>query len=270
MRRPSGDKRHFIIAGVATVVGAVVVYLGLSSALPLPLAASTQAATVDWLFNLHIILISALFALVVVFMLYAVFVFRKREGDDGDGDHFEGNTTLEIAWTVIPLVLVVIFGYIGVTSLADILRPADNELVVHVQAQQWSWSFTYPETDVTSAELILPVNQPANMEMNSSDVIHAFWVPEFRLKKDIVPGTTTSVRFTPTVVGEYTLDCAELCGLSHFSMVQKVKVVPPEEFQAWMGAEVAKKTTQVATSAGSSDGGSSADSSGDGSGDNGF
>lgn len=250
MRRPSGDKRHFVIAGVATVFTAVVVYVLLYLAMPLPVAASAQAETVDWFFNLHLILIAALFALVVVFMVYAVVAFRRREGDDSDGDHFEGNTTLEIVWTVVPLIVVVIFGYIGVVTLADILRPSDNELSVRVEGFQWAWAFTYEETGAASAELVLPVNQPAVMRMTSRDVIHSFWVPEFRLKKDLVPGTMTFVRFTPTVEGEYSLVCAEICGLSHYAMVQKVRVVSQEEFQAWMGKQLAVNATQVAASTG--------------------
>ena len=239
MQRSSTDKRHFIIAGALIVVVSIVLYALLYVALPLPLVASTQAVTIDWVFQAHMILLSVLFALVVVFMLYAVVVFRRRDGDTGDGEHFEGNTPLEIAWTVIPLIAVVIFGYIGVTSLRTVTAAQDNEVVVDVESFQWAWAFTYPDTGAASADLVLPVNQPARMELTSRDVIHSFWVPEFRVKQDAVPGQTTTLRFTPTVEGEYTLVCAELCGLTHYNMVAKVKVVSAAEYAQWQQVQLA-------------------------------
>ena len=112
----------------------------------------------------------------------------------------------------------IIFGYIGVQSLREVTAEAPNEIVVDVEGRQWSWSFNYPDTGVVAQELVLPVGQPARMDMTSSDVIHAFWVPEFRVKKDLVPGQTTTVRFTPTLEGEYSLVCAEIClSLIHIS-----------------------------------------------------
>ena len=239
MQRSSTDKRHFIIAGALIVVVSIVLYALLYVALPLPLVASTQAVTIDWVFQAHMILLSVLFALVVVFMLYAVVVFRRRDGDTGDGEHFEGSTPLEIAWTVIPLIAVVIFGYIGVTSLRTVTAAQDNEVVVDVESFQWAWAFTYPDTGAASADLVLPVNQPARMELTSRDVIHSFWVPEFRVKQDAVPGQTTTLRFTPTVEGEYTLVCAELCGLTHYNMVAKVKVVSAAEYAQWQQVQLA-------------------------------
>ena len=191
MRRPSTDKRHFIIAGVLIVIVAAALYWLLYNALPLPLQGSTQATTIDWLFQAHMILLSVLFALVVVFMVYAIVVFRKRGDDDDEGEHFEGNSTLEIAWTVIPLILVVVFSYIGVTTLRDVLAESPDELAVNVTGRQWSWSFAYPDTGVEAAELVLPVNRPVRLDMEAQDVLHAFWVPEFRVKKDLVPGQIT-------------------------------------------------------------------------------
>jgi len=232
MQRSSTDKRHFIIAGVLVVVVSLALYALLYVALPLPLQASTQAATIDWVFQAHMILLSVLFALVVVFMMYAVVVFRRKDGDSSEGEHFEGNTPLEIAWTVLPLIAVVIFGYIGVTSLRTVTG---------------AWAFTYPDTGAASADLVLPVNQPARMEMTSRDVIHSFWVPEFRVKQDAVPGQTTVLRFTPTVEGEYTLVCAELCGLTHYNMIAKVKIVSQEEYAQWQQVQLAAMGKTAAT-----------------------
>ena len=239
MPKSSSDIRHFYIAGVLVVIGTFLMNWLMNVALPLPTQASEESLIIDRLIYQHVFLISFLFSLVMVFMLYALFVFRQRAGDESEGDHFEGNTQIEIAWTVIPLVLVVIFGYIGYVDLRDVTRVEENELVVNVTAFQWDWTFGY-EGDVISQELLLPVNRPAVMEMTSKDVNHAFWVPEFRVKQDLVRGRTTVVRFTPTEVGEYRLVCAELCGLSHWNMMRTVRVVEESEFTAWLQTEQVK------------------------------
>lgn len=242
----STNTRHFIYVGIGVVVVSVVLYLLLLGALPLPAVASEQAITIDWLFQAHMMLLAFLFALVMVFMVYAVAVFRRRKGEDGDGEHFEGNTPLEIAWTVIPLLLVLIFGYIGVVTLNEVTHARDNELQVDVQGSQWTWLFTYPDTGVVTDELVLPVDQPALMMLRSSDVLHSFWVPEFRVKQDVVPGQDQELRFTPTLEGEYDLVCAEMCGLNHYAMVKPVRIVSQAEYTAWMGEQMAAQGLTVA------------------------
>ena len=166
MPKSATDIRHFVIAGVLIAIGTGVMYWLLDTVLALPIAASTQAIVIDRVVNLHLLVISFLFSLVVVFMLYSVVAFRRRSGDEGDGQHFEGNTILEIVWTVVPLILVVIFGYIGIMSLNEVTKAADNEVMVNVTGFQWAWSFEYAN-GVTSAELVLPVNRPMQMEMQA-------------------------------------------------------------------------------------------------------
>lgn len=235
-----------MIAGILVLVGAVVMYFVLQWAMPLPLQASTQAGEIDWLFQAHMVLIAFLFSLVVVLMVYSLVVFRRRGDDEGDGDHFEGNTPLEIAWTVIPLVVVIVFAYLGVQSLRAISAKQENELTVNIEGAQWAFSFSYPDTGVKSADLVLPVNQPALMHMTARDVIHSFWVPEFRVKKDLVPGQVTELRITPTIEGDYHLSCAEMCGLSHYNMVSNVRVVSEAEFTAWMNEQIVEQGLEVA------------------------
>lgn len=239
MRQSSTDKRHFITVSVLVLIGTAVMFWLLDSALPMPIQASIQAQTVDQVFQWTLIAIAFLFSLVVVFMLYTVIVFRRRRGDTGEGEHFEGNTALEIIWTVVPLLLVVLFGYIGVTTLTDITKAQENEIVVQVEGFQWSWLFTYPTDsgEFTSTELVLPVNQPARMEMSSRDVNHSFWIVEMRVKQDLLPGQTTVLRLTPTIEGDYKLRCAELCGLSHWQMLADVRIVSPEEYDAWLAQQ---------------------------------
>ena len=127
----------------------------------------------------------------------------------------EGNTTLEITWTVVPLFIVVIFAYLGGWSLGEVNRTDPQALVINVKAQQFTWTFEYPEYGIISNELHLPVNRQVVLKMTSVDVIHSFWVPEFRLKKDVVPGRVNDYRITPILTGQYKVRCAELCGTSH-------------------------------------------------------
>ena len=241
----SGDRKHFFIVGALVLVGTIVLGFFLLAILPIKAQASVQAEPIRWLFELHIWLIAFLFSLVTVFMLYALVVFRRRKHDDSEGEHFEGNTALEVLWTVVPLVLVVIFSFIGLQTLQQATSGGDD---VRVEAVgfQWSWTFNYPN-GVTSAEMVLPVNKPALISLKSNDVIHSFWVAEWGPKQDLVPGMTTSMHVTPTEVGEYRLECAELCGLSHWSMAASVRVVPEEEYTAWMEQKLAEQNLQTAS-----------------------
>ena len=206
--------RHFIIVGILVLLVAVLTYFGLDAIGLLPVAASAQAVPIDWLWNLEVITISFLFALIVVPLVYSLVVFRRRKGDTTDAEHIEGNTKLEIAWTIIPLFIVMIFAYLGAYSLADTRRVDPQAMVVNVTASQWNWSFEYPEYGFVYQQLYLPVDRQVLLKMESMDVIHSFWVPEFRLKQDILPGRVTELRITPTVIGDYKVRCAEMCGTS--------------------------------------------------------
>lgn len=245
MHKSASNQRHFITAGILVVVGTVLMYFLMDSAMPTPVQASSQAPIIDSLFSYHLMLIAFLFSLVVVFMLYAIVVFRKRDGDESEGEHFEGNTRLEIGWTVGPMVFVVLFGYLGIVTLNQISAPQENELTVKAVGFQWGWRFEY-EGGVVAPELTLPVDRPILMELESQDVLHSFWVPEFRVKQDLVPGQTTHIRFTPIETGEYSLGCAELCGLSHWKMVVPVHVVEADDFTAWLDTELVKVSPATA------------------------
>jgi len=240
------DRIHFIRAGILVLISTIIVYLALDRALPMPEQASTQATIIDNLISQHMMLLAFLFSLIVVFMLYAIVMFRKKEGDESEGEHFHGNTALEIGWTVSPLIFVVLFAFLGVWTLNQVEAEQPNEVVVTANGFQWSWSFEYEEGFVDGA-LVLPVNQPALIQLTSADVLHAFWVPEFRVKKDLVPGQQTEVRFTPTIAGEYKLRCAELCGLTHWNMLADVKVLEQDEYDAWLADKVAQITPELAS-----------------------
>lgn len=227
--------RHLIVNVVLVAVASVLVYFGLEHANLLPVAASTQANTVDQLFNLQWMAISFLFALIVVPLAYSLIVFRRRKGDMEDAAHVEGNTALEITWTVIPLFAVLGLAFIGGQSLAETLRVDPQAQEVKVTGFQWAWKFSYPAFgDVQTDKLYLPVNKQVVFRMNSLDVIHSFWVPEFRLKQDLVPGQETSLRITPDRLGQYKVRCAELCGTSHSYMQAAVIVMTADEFNKTM------------------------------------
>jgi cytochrome c oxidase subunit II len=234
-------RRHFVIVGILIIVMSILTYVGLDSAGLMPLEASEQAADIDWMWNLEVIAMSFLFALIVVPMGYSLVVFRRRKGDTTDAEHMEGNTRLEIAWTIVPLFIVMAYAYLGAVNLAETRRVDPEAMVVKVTGLQWSWTFEYPAVNglaVVSDELHVPVGKQILLRMTSNDVIHSFWVPEFRVKQDLVPGRITELRITPTLEGNYKVRCAELCGTSHYSMEKPVVVSSQEEFDAWMAEQL--------------------------------
>jgi cytochrome c oxidase subunit II len=239
--------RHFVIVGILVVLITVLVYGALNSAGLMPLAASAQAGPIDWLWNLEVMTISFLFALIVGPMMYSLVVFRRKKGDTTDAEHIEGNTNLEITWTIVPLFIVMVFAYLGAGNLAEVRRVDPSAMVVKVTGFQWAWSFEYPTFGVTSDELHVPEGRQILLQMTSNDVIHSFWVPEFRVKQDLVPGRITELRFTPTVIGNYAVRCAEICGTAHAYMVSPVIVSSQADFDTWMAEQVVLAEQAAAT-----------------------
>jgi cytochrome c oxidase subunit 2 len=225
--------KHFVAVVILVILSTLLVKTGLDAVGLLPVEASAQSVPIDRLFNLHFWLISFLFSLIVVFMLYSIVVFRRKPGETGEGKHFEGNTRLEIFWTLVPLATVLYIAYVGAGTLAETRRIDPQAMVVKVTAGQWFWKFEYPDLGVTSTTLNLPVNQQILLQMQSQDVIHSFWVPEFRVKQDVLPGRTTELRVTPTMMGNYKVRCAELCGTSHALMENPVTVMAGADFKTW-------------------------------------
>ena len=241
--------RHYVIMAVLVVVVAILTYLGLDALGLMPVAAAAQAGPIDWLFDLQVKAISFFFALIIVPMGYSLVVFRRRKGETGDGDHIEGNSTLEVVWTFIPLVLVVVLGYIGADNLARIRQVDPQAVEIKVVGFQWSWRFEYPQGFVSNT-LYLPVDKQVVLKMESSDVLHSFWVPEFRVKQDLVPGRVEEYRITPTLLGDYKVRCAEICGTSHSYMESPIKVVSQADYDSWVNEQAAIAAAEAAASAG--------------------
>lgn len=244
--RRSGMK-HFVIVGILVVFVTALLVFGLGQVRLLPDAASAQAAPIDRMFRMEFMVIAFLFALIIVFMLYSIVVFRRKKGDYSDAKHVEGNTRLEVIWTVIPLAVVIYFAYVGSIALAD-TQKIQEAMEVNVIGQQWSWRFEYPEYGITTTELRLPVDEQALLHLSSVDVIHSFWVPEFRVKQDVLPGEdlVRDLRVTPTQVGDFTLRCAELCGLQHTYMTAPVIVMEKTAFEDWLISQAGDEADPVA------------------------
>ena len=228
------------------VVGAIGCVLIWATPSWFPVAAAVQATRQDDLYAALMYMSSFIMALVTVFMLYSVWKWRARPGDeDRDGPPIHGNTTLEIVWTIIPFMLVVGFALAAGIVLVKNEQTSKNELVVVVTGQQFAWTFTYPN-GVVSHELILENNRPTEFKIRAleHDVIHSFYVPQFRVKADAVPGQWNYTYATPNRIGVYTVICTELCGPGHSLMRAPVRVVSPTDFAAWLTREKSQQSRQ--------------------------
>lgn len=232
----SKNAKYLIAAAILVIPGAAVTYFLLTTIYQLPLAASAEAKPIDTLFNVQFLLISFLFALIIVFMIFSIVVFRRKPGDEEEGSNLHGNTVLEVTWTIIPLAVVIALGVWAAIILSDITEAKANEFPVNVIGRQWSWLFSYPEYEEIgfTNELILPVDRTVALHMTSDDVLHSFWVPEFRVKQDLVPGQETVLRITPTEIGDYKVRCAEICGFDHSNMLANVAVISEADFATWI------------------------------------
>jgi len=232
--------KHFIAVAVLVVLVTAVISVAIGGIENvLPMRASEQGVFVDRLLGIELQLIVFLFSLIMVVLLYSVVVFRRRPDDEGDGAYFHGHTKLEVLWTVIPLGVVLVLATVSAQYLGKMESADPDEMVVNVVGFQWDWRFEYPEYGITATELNLPLDQQVRFEMKSEDVIHSFWVPEFRIKQDLVPGMTTTLRIRPTEPGQYWVRCAELCGTRHSYMNRVVNVREAADFAAWVSAEQA-------------------------------
>ena len=219
-----------VIGVIAGLLTAAVAYF-----IPwLPDAAAEEAGTIDNVYWLATIICIVIFGLVAGVTVYSVFKFRVRPDDEEDGSPIHGHTGLEIFWTAVPTVLVTAISVYSGVVLVQNEDAKPNRRVVEVTAEQFAWSFHYPDEEITSGELVLPTGQQVELKMTSKDVIHAFWVPEWRLKQDVVPGIFTRLLITPTKEGTFPVICTELCGLGHAVMRSRARVLDQAGFDAWV------------------------------------
>jgi len=215
-----------VVAGATTALAVLVDWL--------PDQASEEREAIDFVLWLTVWICVFVFSVVAAISIYAAYKFRARPDDDSDGPPIHGHTGIEIAWTVVPTILVTIIAVASAIVLAKNDAAGEDPLVVEGLGQQFTWQFTYPEQDgMVATDLYLPVGRPTKLVLAARDVIHSFWVPEFGQKQDMVPGIVTTVVVTPTKVGRYRLICTELCGLGHALMRSQAIVLSAADFEEW-------------------------------------
>lgn len=242
-----------VVVGVLLIVGGLLI--GLATPSILPVQASAESVQVDNLFHILLVIGGAVFLLVQGMLVFSIWRFRAKPGETADGVNMHGNTTLEIVWTAIPAVIVFVLTILSWQVFNSMIAPKPGEMTIKANAARFNWNFEYQmplsimgkQYDITklpqdvqddlkddnlltltSPTLYVTSGQPILMQMQPKDVIHAFWIPAFRVKQDLLPGRVTTVRFTPTQPGEYILECTQLCGAGHGAMRAKVEVVASE------------------------------------------
>jgi cytochrome c oxidase subunit II len=200
----------------------------------LPEQASDEAGRIDFVFWFVTAICVFIFSIVAAVLIYAVFKFRAPPDDDSDGPPIHGHTGLEIVWTAVPTFLVTAIAIVSAIVLAKDDAAGANPLRVNVFAQQFFWSYSYPGYENKKSSILrLPVNRSVVLRMHAKDVLHSFWVPEFRQKQDLVPGIDPTLHITPNKLGTYPVVCTELCGLGHALMRSRVIVMKPDAFETW-------------------------------------
>lgn len=200
----------------------------------LPKAAAAQAKDVDGVFYFIYVLSVIFFVLVVGAMIYFCIRYRRRGPDDRTSP-IEGNRRLEIVWSVVPSVLLLVMFLWGFRGWMNLNVPPAGAIDVRVTAQKWSWSFDMPKMGCTGlGELVVPKDTPVRLTMSSRDVIHSFFVPAFRIKRDVVPNRYSVIWFEATELGTYDVLCTEFCGTKHSEMISRVKVVSEQAFNQWV------------------------------------
>lgn len=219
------------VAGICAVIGLAIDWL--------PESIAPEADRID---NLMWFLYWAsvfFFSIVVAVIVYCVWKFRRKPGDDTDGPPTHGNTMLEIVWTVVPTLLLAAVAVWSIVVLNDNEANAAGQVQIHGNGEQFAWRFDYaspddPNKGVRTGDLHVPVDTQIKLSLTASDVIHAFWVAEARVKQDTTPGITTHIRFTPTKIGTFPIICTELCGAGHGIMRSRMIVQSRADYAAWL------------------------------------
>ncbi|MEM6753220.1 MAG: cytochrome c oxidase subunit II [Cyanobacteria bacterium P01_C01_bin.38] len=254
-------RRKIILLTISTILLAIIsLGIGQLSYSWLPPQAAAESLLFDDLFSFLVTLGAFIFLGVAGALTYSIIFYRAGKYDVSDGPHVEGNITLEVVWTAIPFVLVI---WIGVYSYQiydkmSILGPMEHQHMsmgmksanaatisqisetpedsekIEVISKQWAWIFNYPEQNISSTELHLPVNQRAYLTLKSEDVIHGFYIPAFRVKQDVIPNETINFEFTPIRIGKYRLRDSQYSGTYFAAMQANVVVESPEKYNQWL------------------------------------
>lgn len=235
----------------------LLLFTGAAGALPfwlkLPENVGSYGGRIDGLFWLITWITGIIFVIVEVLLLYFLIRYRHREGQPARYTH--GNNRLEVIWTIVPAVICVVLALLSRRAWADIKQslPPDA-MVVEITAEQFAWNIRYPGVDgklntaddiVTLNQLHVPVGRPVVVSLRSKDVIHSFFLPQFRVKQDAVPGMTTRIWFQGEHVGNWEIACAELCGLGHYRMKGFITVETPEDLEKWLATQAAEAAEEA-------------------------
>ncbi len=229
----------------------------------LPAEASTYAPKIDGMFNIILWITMITFVLVEVGLVFFLIKYRYKPGRKAT--YYHGNNKLEIIWTAIPALILVFLAVFSNNLWSEIKSPEKypkGAPVISIRPRQFEWDITYPGPDgkfdtpddiQTINQLYLAVDEPVQIKLQGQDVIHSFFVPEFRIKQDAVPGMQTGCWIKPTRAGNYEIACAELCGLGHYRMKGFVHVVTRDSLDRWLASQAAPPPTPAPTPAPAAD-----------------
>jgi cytochrome c oxidase subunit 2 len=254
---------------VMAVVSGGLVYLFLNVDF-IPNPASIERNLIDGFVRYLFAIAGFFFGVIFTVFIYALLFFRRRKGDESDARPIRGKVALELTWSIIPLIIVVVLAIYGAKILdeMDASNPeygtaksiyslgafvpgttaaadtSTKELPVKVRARRFVWLFGYPDQGIDSTyELVVPVDRRIALQIESEDVIHSFWVQEWGPKQDAVPGLSPVLRVTPTKIGRYTVECSQLCGFGHTNMTAPARVVSAEDFDKWVEQQSSARGT---------------------------
>ena len=207
----------------------------------LPVKATDVAVGWDFLFNTVTWISLFFFVLVIGAMVY--FAWKYASKKVGKPTYISHNTLLEVVWTAVPTVLLFVIFFWGWAVYKDMIQAPAGAMEIRVVGKQWLWNFQYDDGRITTNELFVPLNKPVKLIMSSEDVIHSFFVPNFRVKQDVVPGMFTSLWFQPKIAGRHQVYCTEYCGTAHSAMLAHVNVLPDALWNEWRKGKEIKVAT---------------------------
>ena len=187
-------------------------------------------------FTMYLILGISVFFLVGITAVMIYFLFRYRKKNNPVATNITHNNKLEVIWTVIPTILVVIMFYFGWAEYKPMLSAPKGSIEIEAIGQMWKWTFIYPDGKITDS-LVVPIDEPVKLNLLSRDVLHALYIPAFRVKQDVTPGVDNMMWFTAQKEGTYDIFCAEYCGVDHSSMLSTITVMDRPSYETWLVTE---------------------------------
>jgi cytochrome c oxidase subunit II len=234
-----GSRFVLLLVAVGIPVGLVVVLFTLPGAQP-PESSTQSGEAINQIYKVVLAACAFVFILIEAALIAMIIRYRRRKGtaENAEGPQVHGNTRIEIIWTVIPavaLLILAVFTFSKVPDVEAVPSAGEDVLVVEVIAHQFYWEYQYPDGALSFDTLYLPVDRPVTLQIRSADVNHAWWVPELTGKRDAIPGRTNELNFTPHAVGTFDKGvCGEFCGIQHTEMRTVVEVVSADDFESWL------------------------------------